>query len=108
MTNGLVTITENGHVVMKIVCGCDGMRAPMLAAAIRSMGEVPLRADARRLAHMVGFGCCGCLVIQTPGLKRPPHCEMESGAKRYEETFDDPRANPRWEHEADYTEVVEL
>lgn len=104
MTNGVVSVVVNGKVAMKFVAGCDGYNAPKVAAHIRTMGRVPNLFEASSIAATYELGCKDCLVIQEPN---EDHFYEPLG-ERYRDTFGDPRANPRWEHEADYTEVIEL
>lgn len=110
MTNGVVSIMQGGEVAMKIIVGCDGYRAPLLAERIRFLNRVPTVEQAIVLAIEEGFGCPDCRVVSTPG--RPFHEAFGapdlSPESRYATTFSDPLANPRWKHRADYTEVVEL
>lgn len=115
MTNGVVSILVDGKVAMKLVTGHDGGNAQKVAERIRSLRQVPSVEEARDIALDEGFGCRECLIVGTPedpfgnddmrdGATKDEPC----GLDRYWTTFDDPRANPRWEHEAEHTEVVEL
>lgn len=109
MTNGVVSVIVGGKVAMKIVCGCDGYNAPALARLIRLESQVPPVDFVRRWCVAVGFGCQDCLVIQTPDCLDPTGRDSTiDRTARYRNTFDDPYANPRWEHKADHTEVVTL
>lgn len=110
MTNGVVSIVVDGKVVMKLVTGHDGMFAPKVADDIRKLGRVPTVEEARAIALTHSFGCRECIVVGTPDdpfNNEDMRVDREYGP-RYYETFSDPRANPRWEHEAEYTEVIEL
>lgn len=107
MTNGVVSVVVDGKVAMKIVCGCDGYNAPALVRLMKLETEVPPVEVVRDWCRSVGFGCGDCLVIQTPEAL-DPHGEDATPdiVARYRSTFSDPEANPRWEHKAEYTEVV--
>lgn len=107
MTNGVVSIVAGGKVAMKLVTGHDGGNAQKVAERIRFLRQVPGVEEAREIALDEGFGCRECLIVGTP---EDPfgNDHMRGDYPRYWTTFNEPRANPRWEHEADYTEVVEL
>lgn len=107
MTNGLVSMTQDGQVLLKVVCGCDGYNAVKMAYLLRLETEVPPVDVVRRFAEAVGFGCDDCLVIQTPDAD-DFRGEDELGPL-YREKFNDPSFNPRWEcGDCAETEIVEL
>lgn len=115
MTNGVVSIVVGGEVAMKLVVGHDGMNAHKVAERIRQLGHLPSLKEAREIAVDEDFGCPKCLVVGTPDdpfnnddMRDGATKDEPLGMGRYWTTFADPRANPRWEHEAAYTEVVEL
>jgi hypothetical protein len=108
MTQGLVTIMQGRNVRMKIVTGCDGMKAKRLSNAIVKLGRVPTLVEAYNLALKLGFGSPSSLVVV--GANRS---KFETGAQRlpplYRKTFNRQGFNPRWKHgTADYIEVVRL
>jgi hypothetical protein len=111
MTNGVVSVVVNGAVVMKLVAAHDGQSAPKVAGDIRRLQRVPTVEEAQMICDNEGFGCRGCLVIATPdnpcGRYADEAKEDPKGMARYIDTFNDPRANPRWEHEAEYIEIVD-
>lgn len=104
MTNGVVSVLRGGVMAMKIVVGCDGYNAKKLAESIQSAGKVPTPDQADSLAREHGFGCHDCRVIQTPARDH----FSEELSPRYRETFNDPEANPRWEHDAEHTVMIYL
>jgi hypothetical protein len=106
-TQGLVSITQKGKVMMKIVAGCNGNNALDVAIKIRELGRMPKAEEAYRIARNCEFGSYRDLVvidrrkITKDSDRRIP--------KLYRETFDDPRFNPRWKHgTANFTEIVDL
>lgn len=112
-TQGLVSVTCAGEVVMKLVVGCNGYQADDVAQAIRLSGERPRSVTgALALMRVHGFGCDACRVVLTrddDNLKRDHEdITLNPAARaRFRDTFDDPRFNPRWEHgTADYVEIV--
>lgn len=106
-TQGLVTVTAYGEVVLKAVAGCNGFEAGKLAEAIRS-GDIA--ADIESVyneARQLGFGCEDCLVVWDAE-DRAGAAVQEGLPPLYRETFSDPQFNPRWEHgTAAYVEIVE-
>ena len=105
-TQGLVTVKEQGKVVMKVIAGCDGYYAKNLADALRT--NWPVDADeAYHIANDLKFGCSECLVVLTQDNSRfDGNGEL---GDLYRETFSKPRFNPRWKCGiADYTKVVNM
>lgn len=107
-TQGLVTVTKGGQVLMKFIAGSDGDAAVDLAAAIREWREPPSPlSNAYDIALAHGFGTKESLVVMNR--EDVEFRGDEDLDKRYRETFDQPRFNPRWDvGTADYVEVVEL
>jgi hypothetical protein len=106
MTNGVVSITRVGRVIVKAVCGCDGYNAGHLAGAIRR-----LRLEAKDEVYMAalgaGFGCRECLVVQDADGER--YEGPGDLGPLYREEFADPTFNPRWERgDGACTRVVDL
>ncbi|MFH1867047.1 MAG: hypothetical protein ABIJ81_03120 [Patescibacteria group bacterium] len=56
MTQGLVTIRQNGLVKMKIITGCDGENTAKVARVIKKHGQVPSLTMAYNMAISKGFG----------------------------------------------------
>ena len=108
-TQGIVSITHNGKVVMKFIVGCNGMNAASLVKVLKKDGKIPKSLwDAYILAKRVGFGCPRCLVVMNKSRR-----EFYGSEKRldrlYRKTFNQPRFNPRWKHGiADHVKVIEL
>lgn len=91
-TQGLVTVKDGRKVVMKLVCGHDGMTAPQLAKAIKE--KWPLTAEqAYELAIECGFGCRDCLTVITE--TRICYESDDVISEQYRKTFKKPRFNPR-------------
>lgn len=55
-TQGMVTVMKDGAVLMKVVAGCDGQNARLLARVIGAAKQVPDVRTAYRTALQVGFG----------------------------------------------------
>ncbi|HLA05531.1 MAG TPA: hypothetical protein VJZ16_06085 [Syntrophales bacterium] len=60
---GLVTVRENGKVVLKIASGCGGEMAAKVADIIKAKGYVPHPTEIFPVAQRVGFGLEGELVV---------------------------------------------
>lgn len=95
-TQGMISITRDGNVVRKIIAGCDGFNASLVAKKIME----DLIFDLQELFDLClenNFGCSDCLVVQS----KKEYISMERidkiGNKLYEERFEDPKFNPRWE-----------
>ncbi len=95
MTNGIVSVIENGTMRLKIIAGCSGYNADNLAHLLKIECEVPSMETAYSFAEAVDFGCKDCLVVQSPT------GHIFKGADElgplYREHFHDPQFNPRWE-----------
>ena len=105
-TQGLVSVTQGGETIIKIVAGCDGYNASELANKIKAMKQVAVQ-SAYNTAKKVGFGCDDCLVVV--GEDTILYKGEGKLHARYRKTFSDPMFNPRWEHgTADHTEIVEI
>ena len=109
MTQGMVVVIDGGQVVMKVVAGCNGMNAGVLAEAIRSERRIE-SARVFEMAECSYFGCPGCLVVVTKEavtMSEGP-VELSGDLVRYRETFNDARFNPRWENgSVEYLEIIE-
>lgn len=114
-TQGLVTVTSGGKVLMKVVCGCDGYNALRVSKALVSKWPVsPI--EAYKIAKEEGFGCGSCLMVVTDsGIfgKSEDSFEIvnlegeDFDNPLYREKFSEPRFNPRWElGTADYVRVI--
>jgi len=106
-TQAVISIVKDGAVVAKIIAGCDGYNAPMVADQIVEFGinydEVPTVGELRHFAIDCGLGCADCLVVMDG-----ENCTMPDVDERYRRTFEQPLFNPRWEAgTAAYTIVVD-
>ena len=106
-TQGLVTITRQGKVVMKFIAGCDGMNASKVAAALHRAGTIPGLARAYDMAQKLGFGSEASLVVMdAKGIEF--HGDGKP-SKLYRKTFNQPAFNPRWKcGTADHVKIIEL
>ncbi len=103
-TQGIVTITQDDKVKLKIVAGCNGMKAPNVVGLLMGMKKIPSAVEAYRLAREAGFGSPEVVVLDE---KDAYHNTGEDLHPRYRATFDQPEFNPRWEQGiADYVEVL--
>ncbi|OGH86252.1 MAG: hypothetical protein A2493_00090 [Candidatus Magasanikbacteria bacterium RIFOXYC12_FULL_33_11] len=105
-TQGLITVMQDGQVLMKIVAGCHGYKAKAVATSIRKNWPVSID-DAYELAQKTGFGDEQSLVVishegyRAEGVEDLPYS--------YEETLDNPDFNPRWDSGmCDYLEIVNI
>lgn len=106
MTNGIVSITRGGKTIIKVVSGCDGMKADKLAEEIKARGLMTA-SEIYDAALDVNFGCMGCLVVQAEG-ETVWRGDDDLGPL-YAEKFADPRFNPRWDYgTAEYVRIIEL
>ena len=101
MTNGIVSVLSGARVIVKVIVGCDGYNAKLLADRLRKRRavDVDIAYDA---ALDVGFGCPQCLVVMDADRIRfegdePVDDWREDLRTRYRKTFTDPKFNPRWE-----------
>lgn len=93
LTQGLVSVTCNGHTLVKAVCGCNGNRAELLAQHIRERNLTSVE-EIYQAARMVGFGCPACLTVFTQSDAMSAGGEIP---QRYRKNFDQPDFNPRWD-----------
>ena len=93
LTQGLVAVTQNGHTLLKVVCGCNGNSAEILADMIRERHLASIE-EVYRAALAVEFGCPDCLVVFTKNDAMSAGHEIP---KRYWKNFDVPSFNPRWD-----------
>ena len=103
-TQGVVSVVRDGSVIVKAVCGSNGMKAPALAQLIRegTLDSIEAIWNAAREAE---FGTTACLVVMD-GEQHRFEGDADVGP-RYRKKFSDPEFNPRWEHgTADFVEIV--
>ena len=107
-TQGIVSVRENGIVVMKVVAGCDGYNAQKLADKLRNNWPVDID-RARQMAMDSQFGDPDCLVVMTKSDIRNGHGIGDEIGRRYRKTFRIPEFNPRWSRgTADYIVVIDV
>lgn len=104
MTPGIISVTKDGKVVVKIIAGSDGMYALEVARDLRALGRVPTIEEAYDISKKRHLGSCGLVVMDESREKSDFEDDGELHP-RYRETFQNPRFNPRWEH--GYTEFYE-
>ncbi len=112
MTNGVVSIMRDGHVIMKIVTGCDGSFAPKLARNIRQRWPMTI-GEVYDTALRLKFGTVEHLVVITEEEVKvddyTSRAEFCAEHPLYAATFRNPAFNPRWEDGfAAFTEIVDL
>jgi len=94
MTQGLISVTHNDEVVMKIVVGCNGYHFKKVVKQLK--GEWPVSLErAYEIALENDFGSENCLVVMDGNSEIFKGDEDHSPL--YRETFADPNFNPRWE-----------
>lgn len=120
-TQGIVSVISRKKVLMKVVAGCDGYNANLLAKKL--LEQWPVEPEkAYELAKEVRFGCDACRFVITKdkilGLNEVNH-ELEnfegdedfdtSGHNLYREKFKDPMFNPRWKYgTASHFQIVDV
>lgn len=105
-TQGVVSIVSEGKVVMKVVAGCDGMKARDTADQLLVAWPVNPE-QAYETAINAGLGCNNCLTVVTESDILFKGDEVPSPL--YRETLNNPEFNPRWERgTADHTIVIEV
>jgi len=113
-TQGLISITNKGKVLYKIVAGCNGSKIEALVKCVKNVSQIAAeKINAKYLYHIAldyKFGCKDCLVVFNEEELETDNKECFHGAfPLYLKTFNDPNFNPRWEQGiADYVEVVDL
>jgi hypothetical protein len=93
LTQGLVSVTRNGHTLLKVVCGCNGNSAGTLAEMIRERHLASVE-EVYRAALSVEFGCPACLMVFSKDAAISAGHEIP---KQYWKNFDEPNFNPRWD-----------
>lgn len=100
-TNGIISLTHDNQVVVKIICGCNGYNVMAVAGAIIEHwdtniypGTPHLLHDLWTFAHCHGFGCQQCLyVMDADGIVGD---DLEDQIlDYYRATFDQATFNPR-------------
>ena len=106
MTQGLLSVTQNGKVVLKIVVGCNGYNINKIARLTELEHDFSDLKGFYEMADHVDFGCDACRVVMTKDEIYPPEMECEI-TPLFRETFDNPAFNPRWKHgTADHVRVI--
>lgn len=109
MTNGIISVVKKGHVLAKIITGCDGNK--LVGVVVDKIRKNPKIIDSATDLYAdvlsTGFGSKDSLIVMTKNTIFH-ECNEEPDA-RYRETFNQARFNPRWENgSADFIEVVNL
>ena len=105
-TQGIVSVTRRGYVLMKIVAGADGYNAQRLADRIKAKWPV-YPEEVYAMALSFEFGCPECLVVMT-AFKVIFEGEEDINPL-YQETLQQPEFNPRWKCGiADHVVVIEV
>lgn len=97
-TNGIVSVTENGQVIVKVITGCDGGRAMDLAVFLREVEQADLVPRKVYCLAREVFGCSACLVVMVRVNGKIESCHEcdEDLSPLYDLTFDCAFFNPRW------------
>lgn len=111
MTQGIISLVDKeGHVLRKVVAGCDGYLAPKVGQVLRAM-RGPLSLEIiYEVVLEYGMGSESCLVVQGPeGSYYDEQAISDPLPDLYAEKFSNPLFNPRWASgEATFKEVVEV
>lgn len=99
-TQGLLSIIEDGQVICKLVCGCNGYNIQLLVEELRKSNVSA--EDVYNLAKELDVGCDSCLIVMskkdssynTNYSKECIDCVPES----YFEMYNHPHFNPRWKN----------
>ena len=107
-TQGLVTVIKGGKVVAKVVVGCNGFNAVILAQAIVQHGKFD-HLFLSKSAEANGFGCPDCRIIAGVLPDKPEHVSVYGGVYAgvyggdndpqtalVRQTFHLRNFNPRW------------
>ncbi len=108
-TQAVVSVVQNGKVILKVVAGCNGGKAPAFAQYLKAALSSGTIAPARiyEIAQKYDLGTTENLVVMSP-TSSYHKCEGELNP-RYRETFNRPNFNPRWdEGTADHVIIVDL
>jgi len=106
MTHGLISVTVNNQVVMKLIVGCNGYNFKKVVKQLKEEWPVSLE-RAYEIASVNYFGSVDCLVVIDENSVIYKGDDMLSPL--YRETFADPNFNPRWECGlTDEFEIVEF
>lgn len=108
MTQGLLSITQNGKTLIKIVCGCGGYNIQELMNTIIEK-KLTSAEDIYNVALELEFGCEECLVVHEKGKGILIYKGDEFiGYIFYQKKFEDPYFNPRWKYgTADFTRIIQ-
>jgi len=95
-TQGIVSVLRFGHMYLKVVAGCDGMKAKDVAECFANK-EPTNGGDAYARALDLGMGCEDCLVVQEFAPDGSVSNFPYSDSERYRDSdvFRDPYSNPR-------------
>jgi hypothetical protein len=106
-TQAIVSLVKDGEVQMKVITGSDGHKAKKVADWLRSNPDAQ-PAEVYSQALEIGFGSKYDLVVQYGADKHVADPDMDDDLPQlYQEKFNDPKFNPRWEHgTADHVVVV--
>ncbi len=94
-TQGLISIVENGRVIMKVVCGCNGYNVKNVAKIIEDNYLENIQ-EIYNIAFENRFGCSSCLVVMNESDIIYKGDDDISSYPLYRETFSNPFFNPRW------------
>lgn len=108
-TNGIVSlVNEQGEMLVKCVCGCDGYNAEQVANWLKENQTLDIEAIYKQCLFL-DFGCTGCLIVMNSKehFFENERFSNDDLAELYCQTFNNPNFNPRWENgTAPHVEVV--
>jgi len=92
-TNAVISLTNAGQTVAKIVAGCEGSIALEVASEVALQKSTRVE-DLYRIAQRAGLGCPDCLIVMDDTKILPADVDPAIVAI-YRQHFRQPRANPR-------------
>lgn len=110
-TQAVISVVKKGKTLLKVVTGMSGQQAPAFAERLKEeilTGGLPAVEAVYDLASECGLGGPESLVVMSHDGSVAFKGDGELGPL-YQDSFGDPRFNPRWCHgTADFIEVVEI
>lgn len=105
-TQAIISLVKKGHVLIKIVCGCNGYNTEKLVKIIKDIRPEKIQ-YIYKIATENKLGCRECLVVMDD--KNVVFKGEEELEPLYRETFNDPSFNPRWKcGKADIVTILKI
>lgn len=105
-SQGLISVTSEKQVLMKIIVSCNGCNAQIVADELKKIWPVDIDI-AYSLARRFKFGCQNSLIVLD--LNNIKYLGSDIIIDTYRKTFYNPRFNPSCEEDtADYAIIIEV